>query len=61
MTIIIHSQRGCGINAIVSGRAGFLPHLARGHTMKCPTQMLAPSPRSGALWIQILIRFLPVS
>jgi hypothetical protein len=42
--------KGCGINLIMSRGAGFLPYLARAHggEMSCP--MLAPSPRSGALW-----------
>jgi hypothetical protein len=43
-------RKGCGIDAIVSRRAGFSPYLARAHDGEMSRPMLAPSPRSGALW-----------
>ena len=50
MTIRNAQENACGINAIVSRRAGFSPYLARAHRHEMSRSMLAPSPRSGALW-----------
>jgi hypothetical protein len=52
-------KKCCGINVIVSGRAGFSPY-SQGHDrleiesvfcVRGAAQMLAPQHRSGALWI----------
>jgi hypothetical protein len=44
------NQKDCEINAGVSGHAGFLPYLACAHDDEMTLSMLAPQPRSGALW-----------